>query len=112
MERERFIRVPKDAKAMEDYDYGILKKEQLVEMVLSEEQFHELYDMGIFDSINDKCDIIIDDYEEEILALDKIPTAMEVVCQFMADYSNKELEELKKIFELAIQYKTIVGFDF
>lgn len=26
MERERFIRVPKDERAMKDYDYGIQKK--------------------------------------------------------------------------------------
>ena len=30
-------------------------------MVLSEKQFSELYDIGVFDIINDKCDIIIDE---------------------------------------------------
>lgn len=29
--------------------------------------------------INDKCEILIDEYEEEVLTLDKIPVAMEVL---------------------------------
>lgn len=112
MTRERFIRVPKDEKAMEDYDYGIQKQEQMEEMILSEEQYKILDEIGIFDKINEKCDIIIDDYEEEVLELDKIPMALEVVNQFIKSNSNKELGKLKTMLELAIAYKTIVGFDF
>ena len=29
MEREKYIRVPKNKQAMEDYDYGIQKEEQI-----------------------------------------------------------------------------------
>ena len=39
MEREKYIRVPKNKKAMEDYDYGIETEEQMEEMVLSEKDF-------------------------------------------------------------------------
>ena len=81
MERQKYIRVPKNKKAMEDYDYDVQKAEQMEEMVLSEKQYNKLDEVGVFDSINQKCDIIIDKYEEEML-------------------------------ELAISYKTIVGFDF
>ncbi len=42
MEREKYIRVPKNKKAMEYYDYGIQKEEQMEEMVLSEEQYSKL----------------------------------------------------------------------
>lgn len=96
MVRERFIRVPKDEKAMEDYDYGIQKQEQMEEMILSEEQYKVLDDIGVFDKINEKCDIIIDDYEEEVLELDKIPLALEVVNQLINSNSNEELDKLKK----------------
>lgn len=112
MEREKYIRVPKDKKAMEDYNYGVEKKEQMEEMVLSEKQFSELYDIGVFDIINDKCDIIIDEYEEEVLELDKIPIALQAVTQLINDNKNKELVRLKEMLNLAITYKTIVGFDF
>lgn len=112
MEKVRFIRVPKDDKAMKDYDYGVQKKEQMEEMILSEAQYKALDDTGVFDRINEKCDIIIDDYEEEVLKLDKIPLALEIVNQLMNSNDNEKLIELKNILNLAITYKTIVGFDF
>lgn len=112
MERERFIRVPKDERAMKDYDYGVQKKEQMEEIILSEVQYEALDNTGVFDEINEKCEIIIDDYEEEVLELDKIPTALEVVNQLISNNKNEELIKLKRILELAIRYKTIVGFDF
>lgn len=112
MERQKYIRVPKDKKAMEDYDYGIQKAEQMEEMVLSEKQYNELDEVGVFDAINQVCDIVIDEYEEEVLELDKIPIALEVVTRLSNDYSNEELVKLKEMLELAISYQTIVGFDF
>ena len=112
MEREKYIRVPKNKKAMEDYGYGIQKEEQMEEMVLSEVQYSKLDEIGIFDIINEKCDIIIDEYEEEVLELDKIPIALEAVTQLINDNKDEELVRLKEMLNLAITYKTIVGFDF
>lgn len=112
MERKKYIRVPKDKMAMEDYDYGIQKAEQMDEMVLSEEQYNKLDEVGVFDSINQRCDIIIDEYEEEVLELDKIPIALEIVTQLINDNRIEELLRLKEMLELAISYQTIVGFDF
>lgn len=112
MEREKFIRVPKNKKAMEDYNYGIQKEEQMEAMVLSEEQYNKLDEVGVFDIINEKCDIIIDEYEEEVLELDKIPIALEAVTQLINDNKYEELVRLREMLNLAITYKTIVGFDF
>ncbi len=112
MKRDKYIRVPKDKKAMEDYDYGIQKEEQMEEMVLSEEQYNKLNEIGVFDIINEKCDIIIDEYEEEVLELGKIPIALEVVTQLINDNESEELLRLKEMLNLAILYNTIVGFDF
>ena len=112
MERKKYIRVPKNKKAMEDYDYGIQKEGQMEEMVLSEEQYSKLNEIVIFDIIKEKCDIIIDEYEEEVLELDKIPIALEVVTQLINDNKNEELVRLKEMLKLAITCKTIVGFDF
>ena len=112
MERDKYIRVPKDKKAMEDYDFGIQKEEQMEEMVLSEEQYNKLHETGVFDVINEKCDIIIDEYEEEVLELSKIPTALEVVTQLINNNQNEELLRLKEMLNLAVLYNTIVGFDF
>ena len=112
MERNKYIRVPRDNKAMEDYDFGIQKEEQLEEMVLSEEQYNKLNEIGVFEIINQACDIIIDEYEEEVLELSKIPTALEVIEKLIRDNESEELLRLREMLELAVSYNTIVGFDF
>ncbi len=112
MKRDKYIRVPKDKKAMEDYDFGIQKEEQMEEMILSEEQYDKLSEVGVFDIINEKCDIIIDEYEEEVLELSKIPIALEVVTQLINSNENEDLLRLKEMLNLAVLYNTLVGFDF
>ena len=82
------------------------------EMVLSEEQYRKLDEIGVFDIINEKCDIIIDEYEDEVLELDKVPIALEVVTQLINDNKDEDLVRLKEMLNLAIIYKTVVGFDF
>lgn len=112
MQRKKYIRVPKDKKAMQDYDYGIQKEEQMEEMILSEEQYNKLDKLGIFDIINEKCNIIIDEYEEELLELDKIPIAIEAIQPLIKDNKDEELIRLMEMLNLALSYNTIVGFDF
>ena len=112
MKRDKYIRVPMDKKAMEDYDFGIQKEEQMEEMILSEEQYNKLSEIGVFDIISEKCDIIIDEYEEEVLELSKIPIALEVVEKLINNNENEELLRLKEMLNLAVLYSTIVGFDF
>lgn len=112
MGKKYYIRVPKDEKAMDDYDHGMQKKEQMEEMIMSEEQFYTLWNMGVFDMINIECDALIDDYEEEYLALDKIPKAIEIVNRIISTNSNEKLIELREMLKLAMEYKTLVGFDF
>ncbi|MBO5352482.1 MAG: hypothetical protein J6A77_04215 [Lachnospiraceae bacterium] len=112
MKREKYIRVPKDKRAMENYEYGIKKEEQIEEMILSEEQYYRLNELGLFRVINEECDIIIDEYEEEVLELDKIPIALRIVTELLEKNKSEELLELKKMLNLALINKTIVGFDF
>lgn len=50
--------------------------------------------------------------KEEVLELDKIPIALDAVVQLINDNRMEELLRLKEMLEMAISYKTIVGFDF
>ena len=108
MERMRYIRVPKDIKAMKDYDYGVQKEE----LILSESQYSVFYTLKVFHLINEECDVIIDDYEEEVLSLEKIPLALKIVNKIIQNYNDINLLKFKNMLELAIKYRTIVGFDF
>lgn len=112
MERKKFIRVPINKKAKQNYDLGILREDELETLVLSDDQFQELYKMGVFDNINKKCDIIIDEFKDVILELDRIPAAIEVLTKLISENDNADLVEIKKMLELAVSLGTIVGFDF
>lgn len=112
MYREKIIQVPKNEKAMKDYDYGMENPEEIEEVVFSEEESKILDDIGIFHIINEKCDIIIDEYEEEWLELEKIPVALDAVNQVINCGTNEALDKLKKILEMALTYKTMVSFVF
>lgn len=112
MERKKFIRVPINKKAKQNYDLGILREDELETLVLSDDQFQELYKMGVFDIINKKCDIIIDEFKDVILELDRIPAAIEILTKLISENDNEDLVEIKKMLELAVSLGTIVGFDF
>lgn len=112
MERKKFIRVPINKKAKQNYDLGILREDELETLVLSDDQFQELYKMGVFDIINKKCDIIIDEFKDVILELDRIPAAIEILTKLISENDNADLVEIKKMLELAVSLGTIVGFDF
>ena len=112
MERKKFIRVPINRKAKQNYDLGILREDELETLVLSDDQFQELYKMGVFDIINKKCDIIIDEFKDVILELDRIPAAIEILTKLISENDNADLVEIKKMLELAVSLCTIVGFDF
>ncbi|WP_167956783.1 hypothetical protein [Anaerosporobacter faecicola] len=86
--------------------------EQMEELVLLDEQYTLLEQLKLYDQINDQCDVIIDDNEEEVLSLEKIPLALEVVNKMLDETTNKDLIKIKGLLELALKYKTIVGFDF
>ena len=109
MERMRYIRVPKDIKAMKDYDYGVQKDEELI---LSESQYSVFYTLKVFQLINEECGVIIDDYEEEVLSLEKIPLALKIVNKIIQNYNDINLLKFKNMLESAIKYRTVVCFDF
>ncbi len=112
MERKKFIRVPINKKAMQDYELGILREDELQTLVLSDNQYQELCYIGLFDKINDKCKIKIAERKDEILELNEMPAAIEIVTKLISEHDNADLIEIKKMLELAVAFNTIVGFDF
>ena len=60
---------------------------------------------GIFDEINNKCNLLIDDYESEIIDGKDLKIALEIA-------ENNNCKILIKALNLAIKYNTFVGLDF
>ena len=114
MERTRLIKIPKNIKAMNDYNFGIQNTDDIEEYQLTKEQYNYFNNMNLFNEINLKCEIIIDDYEEEMLEYQKIPIALDIVDTYLIKNKNKNLNLLmfKKILSKAFAYKTCVGFEF
>ena len=96
MERMRYIRVPKDIKAMKDYDYGVQKDEQMEELILSESQYSVFYTLKVFQLINEECDVLIDDYEEEVIIIREIPLALRIVNKIIQNSNDINLIKFKK----------------
>jgi hypothetical protein len=102
------ISVPIDQQAAYDLDYNIAKKEQLVEMELTDSEFNTLWNEGIFSMIDKIASCTIDEFEDEHI------TDLAVINEILNELkkSKADLRDLIKMFELAIAYKTSIHFYF
>ena len=112
MNRIRLIRIPKNAAAAEQYDNGVINERDMISFSLDDTQFNHLLQLEVFDKINDACDTLIDDYEEEVVELEKIPTALSVISSLIKDNPDELLYQLQRLFVTAQKNGTLVGFDF
>lgn len=112
MDRIRLIRVPKNTAAAEQYNYGIIDEREMVTLSINNAQFDHLLKLGVIDELNDACDALIDDYEEEVIGLEQIPTALSVIASLIQDNPDKLLYQLQRLFMIAQKSGTLVGFDF
>ena len=108
----RYIRVPKDTAAEIAYDHGEQTAEQVVELKISENDFLRLWELGIFNDINNACDSLIDDYEDEVLKGIQLPKTVEVLDRYLSDSDDRIIQRIKEMVLQAIEYGTCVGFDF
>lgn len=112
MDRQRYISVPKNKKAMEAYDLGEERSEEMVEWKLKESEFNMLYNNGVFQQLNEACDVIIDDFESEVIDVDGLSNAEVVIQKLQESFNNKEIEHLYDLILEAIRNKTLIAFDF
>ncbi|WP_129600457.1 hypothetical protein [Anaerophilus nitritogenes] len=107
MSRLRYISIPLNADGEEEYNNGIEDTENIKTLNLSDEEFNFLYSKGVFDDINNQCELLIDDYESEIIDNSKIQTCKEILSSF-----GDETETFKEAIRLAEANNTFIGLDF
>ncbi|MBR3025451.1 MAG: hypothetical protein IKH71_13505 [Oscillospiraceae bacterium] len=112
MEKRRYISVPDNKKAMEAYDSGTENTEDLISWILTESEFNSLWNSGVFDLLNKRCALLIDDFESELIDAEKLITAWNVVNELKERSDNKELEHLYALILEAINRETVIAFDF
>lgn len=93
-------------------EYGEAKPEQITEWRLSDEDFDKLYKLGVFEAINNQCEVIIDDFESEWIEGDGLKEAIKALEEVYGAENLKALKRLKELIVLAIENNTCIDFDF
>lgn len=112
MNRQRYITVPLDKEAMNLYDMGEEEIENSLQWILTEEEFDTLNNADFFKQINNICNVIIDDYESEIIQGNDLKKAYKIICLFYEQTPSSINEKLKTYIKTALDENTLIAFDF
>lgn len=104
---QKYISVPKNSTGIYEYDIGVQGSENLLFLSLPKEEFDYLVDNQVFEYLNEKGNLMIDDYESEIVSYEILKKETQIW--------NK-IKDITPTFvyaiEEAITYKTCIGLDF
>ncbi|MCE0829017.1 hypothetical protein LVQ78_23835 [Buttiauxella sp. A2-C2_NF] len=107
------ISVPISADAMKRLDFDECVNGDLIEVLLSEEEYNSLWNTGVINKINSALHINIDDYEdEELLGSTNLLQAKGIIESELSSCMNEILEKLLLQVNKAIEYNTGVFFYF
>jgi len=111
----KIITIPQTSESMQKMQGDINFKDFQLNFYFSDKEFYDLWDNSIFEKINEVCDSLIDDFEDEsILDLDLIQQSIGELLkmQFKSDFSSKNRYKLVSILQKALEYNTGVFFFF
>ncbi|MDD3393476.1 MAG: hypothetical protein PHG19_02380 [Anaerotignum sp.] len=112
MSRLRYLTIPLDEAATEDYYNGVENHVNTIEWSISENEFEQLQESRVFEIINSHCNLMIDDFESEIIERQSMEKALECIKETYRQNPNSALEILLSYTEKALKHKTIMAFDF
>ncbi len=104
MERIYYISVPLNKLGINEYDHGE-DTDNIKSFELDKNEYINICMTGVFDEINNKCNLLIDDYESEIIYGNNLKIALKIA-------KNNDCKILINALELAIKCNTLVGLDF
>lgn len=103
----KIIFVPKDKEAEYALDIDSAVPEQLVEFELTNEEFDELWNSGVFSLINKISGGNIDDFEDEHI------TDLNIIGKVLDELKKNRINsDIVRMFELALKYRTSIHFYF
>ena len=104
------ITVPLSMEAMKRLNFDCNIAGDLIELDISP-QFYKLFTNGFFSEINQKLNIIIDDYEDEkILGLDNLERLASIVMNYFLRFKDEIYLKIHALVMEAIQKNTGVFF--
>ena len=101
--RCRFLTVPLNSQGINDYNYGRENSKDLITYELSEDEFELLY-RTVFPVINDRCALLIDDFESEEISAQNIICCLDTIMQVEGVFKTACLK--------AVEQGTFVCLDF
>ena len=109
----RVIAVPRSLDAARRLDYGQANESDLVEEYVSDEEFRVLHTTGWLDEVNNSCDTLIDDYEDEkILSGPQLTHFLLITQRFSVHYEHEVFAKIQRSADLAQRFGTEVCFYF
>ena len=109
----KIISVPINKQAMQRLDTDTCFDGDLIEIKLNDHEFKELWNTGVFELLNQKLGVLIDDFEDEVIYLEQLSLAKEVLNQCLVVQPNsKLLADLKNLVEIAEKKSTGIFFFF
>ena len=96
---------------MKRLDMDLCIDGDLKELQLDELDYQKLWESGVFDELNNHLGIIIDDYEDEMIPLEKLQEAIKVVERFSHENYNI-ISSFIVLLKIALERKTGMFFYF
>ena len=102
------ISVPNSLEAMMRLDYNCCNEGDLSEYQLSNEYFDLLQEIGFFNSLNKNLNLMISEYEDEIVSVSKIESALKIVEEYKVKFLlyRDLFFEIERLMLLAYEKKT------
>jgi hypothetical protein len=108
----KFLTVPKNKDAEHALDYAQATADQCIEVSMTDAEYHELWAAKIFNMMNELTDAMIDDFESaEIVDPEKLRKVLNSDI-FDRKVNTDKLQQIKRLFEEALERGTGVYFYF
>lgn len=79
MTKRHLIFVPKNEEGIREYETGSEDSENFEVFDIPEEEFEKLWKHRVFDILNDRFDLLIDECEEETVTADQLKEAYDAI---------------------------------
>ncbi|MDE6781364.1 MAG: hypothetical protein K2J40_07900 [Ruminococcus sp.] len=84
--KDKILVVPIDEQGVSDYENDVSKIDRLKYFILSRKEFNSMISDGFFDLLNDKFDLWIEEYEEEIIPNEYFASVKQMIKSFGKRY--------------------------
>ncbi|MCM1315668.1 MAG: hypothetical protein NC205_01495 [Prevotella sp.] len=86
--KDKTLVVPIDEQGVLDYENDVSKIDRLKYFILSRKEFDSMISDGFFDLLNNKFDLWIDEYEEEIIPNECLISVKQLIKSFGKIYPS------------------------